>query len=48
MMMKKIDLEKLQSKLKEMMDLVNAEEVDLYGDSDRGNLIQFPGGKRLH
>lgn len=42
------DLEKMQDKLKEMLDLVNAEEVDLYGgDSDFGNLIQFPG-RRLH
>ena len=42
------DLDKMQAKLKEMLDLVNAEEVDLYGgDSDFGNLIQFPG-RRVH
>ena len=42
------NLEKISAKLKEMLDLVNAEEVDLYGgDSDFGNLFQFPG-RRVH
>ena len=43
------NFEKLQDKLKEMLDLVNAEEVDLYGgDSDMGNLIRFPTTRRFH
>lgn len=43
------DLEKMTAKLKKMLDLVNAEEVDLYGDSDLGSkIVQFPGNRKLH
>ena len=32
-----------------MLDLVNTEEVDLYGDSDLGSkIVKFPVNRKLH
>ena len=43
------DIEKMTAKLKEMLVLVNAEEVDLYGDSDLGSkIVKFPVNRKLH